>query len=60
MTPCDTDGKLATARRLRALDVSAATCTRFVARHFPWPGLGHDARSGSGFRCFAFPMRLAP
>jgi hypothetical protein len=34
----------------------AADKTLVVAYHFPWPGLGHVAKQGDGFRYFPSPM----
>ena len=53
----DTDSKQAVATRLRVFDMLASTRTPFVSYHFPWPGLGHVAKSGDGFRYFPSPMR---
>jgi glyoxylase-like metal-dependent hydrolase (beta-lactamase superfamily II) len=53
----DTDGPQAVASRLRVFDMLAASRMLFVAYHFPWPGVGHIAKQGDGFRYFASPMR---
>jgi glyoxylase-like metal-dependent hydrolase (beta-lactamase superfamily II) len=53
----DTDGKQAVASRMRVFDMLAANRTPFVAYHFVWPGIGHVARHGDGFRYFPVPMR---
>jgi glyoxylase-like metal-dependent hydrolase (beta-lactamase superfamily II) len=53
----DTDAKQAVASRLRVFDMLAAGRTPVVTYHFPWPGLGHVARRGDGFRYFPSPMR---
>jgi glyoxylase-like metal-dependent hydrolase (beta-lactamase superfamily II) len=56
----DTDGKQAVASRLRVFDMLAATRTLMIAYHFPWPGIGHIAKQGDGYRYFPAPMRMAP
>jgi glyoxylase-like metal-dependent hydrolase (beta-lactamase superfamily II) len=56
----DTDGKQAVASRLRVFDMLAATRTLMIAYHFPWPGIGHIAKQGDGYRYFPTPMRMAP
>jgi glyoxylase-like metal-dependent hydrolase (beta-lactamase superfamily II) len=54
----DTDAKQAVNTRLRVFDMLAKDRIEFVAYHFPWPGLGHIAKQGDGYRYFATPMRM--
>jgi glyoxylase-like metal-dependent hydrolase (beta-lactamase superfamily II) len=56
----DTDRKQAVASRLRVFDMLASTRTALIAYHFPWPGIGHIAKHGEGYRFFPTPMRMAP
>jgi glyoxylase-like metal-dependent hydrolase (beta-lactamase superfamily II) len=56
----DTDAKQAVASRLRVFDMLATTRTAMIAYHFPWPGIGHIARQGDGYRYFPTPMRMVP
>jgi hypothetical protein len=30
----------------------------FVTYHFPWPGLGHLAKQGDGFRYVPAPLQM--
>jgi glyoxylase-like metal-dependent hydrolase (beta-lactamase superfamily II) len=52
----DTDAKQAANTRVRILDMLAAQKIPLLAYHFPWPGVGHVAKQGDGFRYFAAPM----
>ena len=54
----DTDPKQAAATRVRMLDTLAAQKIPLLAYHFPWPGVGHVAKQGEGFRYFAAPMQM--
>jgi glyoxylase-like metal-dependent hydrolase (beta-lactamase superfamily II) len=54
----DTDPKQAVSTRLRILDMLAAQRLPFLAYHFPFPGIGHVARQGDGFRYIAAPMKM--
>lgn len=56
----DTDAKQAVATRLKVLDMLAAERMPFLAYHFPWPGLGHVAKQGDGYRYVAAPLSLMP
>jgi hypothetical protein len=29
-----------------------------MSYHFPWPGFGHIAKAGDGFRYYAAPMEI--
>ena len=46
----DTDGDQAVASRLRVFDMLTKDRVPFVTYHFPWPGLGHLAKAGDGYR----------
>jgi glyoxylase-like metal-dependent hydrolase (beta-lactamase superfamily II) len=46
----DLDQRKAARTRRETLDMLANTRTRLFACHFPWPGLGHVAVQGEGFR----------
>jgi glyoxylase-like metal-dependent hydrolase (beta-lactamase superfamily II) len=54
----DTDPKQAAGSRVRILDMLAAQKIPLLAYHFPWPGVGHVAKQGDGFRYFASPMQM--
>ena len=53
----DTDAKLAVESRLKTWDMLATDRIPFVAFHFPWPGLGNLAKSGTGYRYYPSPLR---
>ena len=55
----DTDGKQAAATRVRILDMLAAQRIPLIAYHFPFPGVGHVAKAGDGYRFYPTPMRTA-
>jgi glyoxylase-like metal-dependent hydrolase (beta-lactamase superfamily II) len=52
----DADRKQAVASRLRVFDMLAAQRLPLLAYHFPWPGMGHLAKQGDGYRYFPAPM----
>ena len=52
----DTDSKQAVATRLKIWDMLATDRIAFVAYHFPWPGLGHLAKAGDGYRFIQAPV----
>jgi glyoxylase-like metal-dependent hydrolase (beta-lactamase superfamily II) len=54
----DTDPRQSAQTRLRLLTTLAANRTPVVAYHFPWPGLGHVAKQGDGFRYYPAPMAM--
>ena len=54
----DTDPKQSASTRVRILDMLAAQKVPLLAYHFPWPGVGHVAKAGDGFRYFATPMSM--
>lgn len=54
----DTDAKQAVTSRLKVFDMIASQKLPMLAYHFPWPGYGHLAKSGDGYRYFAEPMEI--
>jgi glyoxylase-like metal-dependent hydrolase (beta-lactamase superfamily II) len=54
----DTDPAQSAETRVRNLDMLAAQKIPLIAYHFPWPGIGHVAKQGDGFRFFASPMNM--
>lgn len=56
----DTDSKQSANTRVRVLDMLAANRIPLIAYHFPWPGVGHVAKNGDGFRYFPAPLQMVP
>ncbi|MEP9380146.1 MBL fold metallo-hydrolase [Aquabacter sp. CN5-332] len=54
----DYDAEIGAATRLALLGQVADERARVISYHAPWPGIGHVARVGSGFRFVAEPMIL--
>ena len=54
----DTDPKQAAESRVKLLTMLAADKTPVMSYHFAWPGYGHVAKAGDGFRFFAEPMQM--
>jgi len=54
----DTDSKQSANTRVRVLDMLAANRIPLIAYHFPWPGVGHVAKNGDGFRYFPAPLEM--
>jgi glyoxylase-like metal-dependent hydrolase (beta-lactamase superfamily II) len=54
----DTDPKQSAGSRVRILEMLAANRIPLIAYHFPWPGVGHVAKSGDGFRFFPAAMQM--
>lgn len=54
----DTDPKQSANTRVRILDMLAAQKIPLLAYHFPWPGFGHVAKQGDGFRYHPAPMQM--
>jgi glyoxylase-like metal-dependent hydrolase (beta-lactamase superfamily II) len=54
----DTDSKQSARTRVRVLDMLAAGRIPLLAYHFPWPGIGHAAKQGDGFRYYPAPMEM--
>ncbi len=48
----DTDPMQSAETRVRMLSMLAANRVPLLAYHFAWPGIGHVAKSGDGFRYF--------
>ncbi|GGC43569.1 MBL fold metallo-hydrolase [Siccirubricoccus deserti] len=55
----DTDPKQSAQSRSRMLDRLARDRIAVLSYHFPWPGLGHVAREGSGYGWYPTPMNLS-
>ena len=49
----DTDPKQGVTTRLRVFDMVASQKIPIIAYHFPWPGVGHVAKRGEGYRYIA-------
>ena len=56
----DSDPKQAVQSRLKVFDMLSKDKIPFVAYHFPWPGVGHIAKQGEGYRYYAEPMVFVP
>jgi glyoxylase-like metal-dependent hydrolase (beta-lactamase superfamily II) len=54
----DTDPKQAVASRVKMLDMLAANKIAVLPYHYPWPGLGHVAKTGEGFHYYPEPMTM--
>ena len=54
----DTDPKQAVQSRLKVFDMVASQKLPMLAYHFPWPGYGHLAKQGDGFRYYPEPMEF--
>lgn len=54
----DTDPKQSAQTRVKMLTMLADTRTPVLAYHFAWPGVGHVAKQGDGFRYFPEPMKM--
>ena len=55
----DTDPKQSAQTRVKYLTTFAANRTPILAYHFAWPGVGHVAKDGDGFRYFPSGDRSA-
>jgi glyoxylase-like metal-dependent hydrolase (beta-lactamase superfamily II) len=55
----DTDPKQSAQTRVKLLTMFADQKTPIIAYHFAWPGYGHVAKQGDGFRYFPEPMNMA-
>ena len=53
----DTDPKQGVSSRLRVFDMVAGGKIPILAYHFPWPGIGHVARSGDSYRYVPIEMQ---
>ncbi|WP_375460720.1 MBL fold metallo-hydrolase [uncultured Enterovirga sp.] len=54
----DSDPKQSAQTRVRLLSMLAANRVPILAYHFAWPGLGHVAKQGEGFRYYPQPMKM--
>ena len=54
----DTDTKQSAQTRVRTLSMLAEGRVPLLAYHFPWPGIGHVAKQGDGFRYYPEAMKL--
>ena len=54
----DTDPKQGVQTRIKVMDMLAAQRMLTLVYHMPWPGLGHIAKQGDGFRFVAEPMQV--
>jgi glyoxylase-like metal-dependent hydrolase (beta-lactamase superfamily II) len=54
----DTDPKQSAQTRVKMLSMLAANRTPILAYHFAWPGIGHVAKQGDGFRYYPQPMKM--
>lgn len=52
----DTDPRQSAESRVRMLTMLAANRIPIIAYHFAWPGFGHVAAQGDGFRYYPAPM----
>jgi glyoxylase-like metal-dependent hydrolase (beta-lactamase superfamily II) len=53
----DTDSKQGVTTRLRVFDMVASQKIPILAYHFPWPGIGHVAKRGEGYRYVPVEMQ---
>ena len=54
----DTDPVQSAESRVKMLTMLAANRTPILAYHFAWPGIGHVAKAGDGFRYFPEPAQM--
>ncbi len=54
----DTDSKQGAESRVKLFDLLAAQRIPALVYHLPWPGIGHLAKQGDGYRFFPTPMQL--
>ncbi|MFZ0813306.1 MAG: MBL fold metallo-hydrolase, partial [Bradyrhizobium sp.] len=54
----DTDPKQAANSRVKVLDMLAANKIPVLAYHYPWPGVGHIAKTAEGFHYVPEPMQM--
>jgi glyoxylase-like metal-dependent hydrolase (beta-lactamase superfamily II) len=53
----DTDPRQGVESRLRVFDMVASDQIPILAYHFPWPGIGHVAKSGDNYRYVPIQMQ---
>lgn len=54
----DSDPKQAVQSRLRLFAMLAGDRTPVMSYHFAWPGFGHLAKAGEGYRYYPAPMQM--
>jgi glyoxylase-like metal-dependent hydrolase (beta-lactamase superfamily II) len=54
----DTDPKQSAQSRVKMLSMLAANRTLILGYHFAWPGIGHIAKQGEGFRYYPAGMKM--
>jgi glyoxylase-like metal-dependent hydrolase (beta-lactamase superfamily II) len=54
----DTDPKQSAQTRVKMLTMLAANKIPVMSYHFAWPGYGHVAKNGEGFRYYPEPMNM--
>ncbi len=54
----DTDPKQSAQTRVKLLTMLAANRIPILAYHFAWPGIGHVAKQGDGFRYYPEAMKM--
>lgn len=54
----DTDAAQSAESRVRMMDMFAAQRIPILAYHFAWPGIGHVAKQGEGYRYFPAPANM--
>jgi glyoxylase-like metal-dependent hydrolase (beta-lactamase superfamily II) len=54
----DTDPQQAAETRVRLLTMLATNKTPVMSYHYAWPGYGHVAQAGDGFRYYPEPMQM--
>jgi hypothetical protein len=54
----DTDPKQSAQTRVRLLTMLADKRIPVLAYHFAWPGIGHVAKQGDGFRYYPVGMKM--
>jgi glyoxylase-like metal-dependent hydrolase (beta-lactamase superfamily II) len=55
----DTDPKQGAESRVRVFDMLSSSRIPSITYHFVWPGIGHIAKQGTGYRYFPTPMQMA-
>jgi glyoxylase-like metal-dependent hydrolase (beta-lactamase superfamily II) len=54
----DTDAKQSAQTRVKLLTMLASNKIPMLAYHFAWPGIGHVAKQGDGFRFYPEGMKM--
>ena len=55
----DTDPKQGAESRVGVFEMLSPSRIPSITYHFVWPGIGHIAKQGSGYRYFPTPMQMA-